>query len=445
MSSRQFVLLAQLVAFLFVSPLATAGSALSNAFTYQGELRQSGTSATGTFDFEFQLFDNNNVPLGPVQLRDDVPVDEGLFAVELDFGPVFVGAESLLEIRVRAGASIGSYETLSPKQRVAPAPNALYAKSATSAVTANGVAWANVSGVPAELADGDQVGTGTVTSVATGTGLTGGPITATGTVSIANLGVGTGQIADLAVTNPKLADGAVNDLKLANGAVTGPKIAVAAVITGHIADGAVQTAKISDGAVTTAKIVDAAVNTAKLADSAVTTAKIVDNAVNAAKIANDFRWYTFLPPMMSGSSTCTANAVNGQPIRICVDIVADDVEMAAPMPRDRVISTQMVVIVVWSAASPAGGNACLTAGMLGAALGEAPVGVTAVATVQCIAAAGDGKLQRSNFTVNAPANNQFDTAEMLNIRVIRAGANVGDTYAGNVRIHAVHLAYVDDR
>ncbi|MBX2964483.1 MAG: tail fiber domain-containing protein [Cyclobacteriaceae bacterium] len=44
----------------------------------------------------------------------------------------------------------------------------------------NGTAWAPQI---------DNVGTGTVTSVATGTGLTGGPITATGTISLTNTGV----------------------------------------------------------------------------------------------------------------------------------------------------------------------------------------------------------------------------------------------------------------
>ena len=50
----------------------------------------------------------------------------------------------------------------------------------------------------------DDIGTGTVTSVATGTGLTGGPITAAGTVSIANGGVGTTQLVNASVNVAKL-------------------------------------------------------------------------------------------------------------------------------------------------------------------------------------------------------------------------------------------------
>jgi len=50
----------------------------------------------------------------------------------------------------------------------------------------------------------DDVGIGTVTSVATGTGLTGGPITGAGTVSIANAGVGNAQLANGSVNVAKL-------------------------------------------------------------------------------------------------------------------------------------------------------------------------------------------------------------------------------------------------
>ena len=45
-----------LAAFLAFSALAWAQS---SAFTYQGELEQSGSPATGEFDFEFALFDDS--------------------------------------------------------------------------------------------------------------------------------------------------------------------------------------------------------------------------------------------------------------------------------------------------------------------------------------------------------------------------------------------------
>ncbi|MBX2958273.1 MAG: tail fiber domain-containing protein [Cyclobacteriaceae bacterium] len=58
----------------------------------------------------------------------------------------------------------------------------------------NGVAWAP---------QADNVGTGTVTSVATGTGLTGGTITTTGTISLANTGV-TAALYGNATTVPQI-------------------------------------------------------------------------------------------------------------------------------------------------------------------------------------------------------------------------------------------------
>lgn len=153
--------------------LAAPALALEAVFTYQGRLHAGPGPATGPFEFEFELFDDpatgaslaGPVTAGPLQ------VEGGLFVAEIDFGfNPFAGLESWLEVRVRPGGSSDPFEVLEPRQRMAPAPNALHAE---------GVALGAVG--PQALAPG-------------------------------------------AVTSAALADGSVGTAKLADGAVTGTKV-----------------------------------------------------------------------------------------------------------------------------------------------------------------------------------------------------------------------------
>jgi hypothetical protein len=103
----------------FAGPLGTA-------FTFQGRLDEGGVPASGVYDFQFRLYDADaGSPVGSPVTIDDWPVDEGYFTVWPDFGDVFNGEERWLEIAVRPGASGGGYTTLSPRQKVTPAPYAL--------------------------------------------------------------------------------------------------------------------------------------------------------------------------------------------------------------------------------------------------------------------------------------------------------------------------------
>jgi len=113
--------------------LALAGplsAQVTTAFTYQGELEQAGAPATGSYDFEFLLYDQaagGTAFAGPVN-ADDVFVDGGLFATEVDFGMNVFGLTDLwLEIRVRESASTGGFAILAPRQKLRPAPLAQHA------------------------------------------------------------------------------------------------------------------------------------------------------------------------------------------------------------------------------------------------------------------------------------------------------------------------------
>lgn len=119
-------ILAALCFFSVAAPAFAQGS----AFTYQGVLSVSNQPANGVFDFQFFLL---NSPSGGSQIGtaasvNDLPVSNGVFTVQLDFGPTaFDGSGRWLEIGVRPGDSTSFFFTLSPRQPITPAPMALFA------------------------------------------------------------------------------------------------------------------------------------------------------------------------------------------------------------------------------------------------------------------------------------------------------------------------------
>jgi len=103
--------------------LGPATSLAQQSITYQGQLRSSGAPFTGLVDLEFRLFDHisGGNQIGTLKTCPDCPVEDGLFQVELDFGPgAFDGSPRWLEIRVDGTA-------LAPRQKVTTAPVAAFA------------------------------------------------------------------------------------------------------------------------------------------------------------------------------------------------------------------------------------------------------------------------------------------------------------------------------
>lgn len=143
---------------------ALAQQTQTTAFTYQGQLNASGAFPTGNYLFTFTLFDaasNGNMVGMPVS--ENVLVLNGLFTVDLDFGPVFNTTQYWLEISVNG-------QTLQNRQRVNSVPVADYALSGNPGPT--GAAGATGATGP----------TGADSTVAGPTGATGplGPTGATG-------------------------------------------------------------------------------------------------------------------------------------------------------------------------------------------------------------------------------------------------------------------------
>ena len=108
---------------LAVALLATVGPAaaqepVGTAFTYQGELEENGGLANGAFNMDFSLWDalaaGNQI--GPEVMFNGLPVTDGRFTVELDFGVLaFSTADHWLEVTVNG-------TELSPRTRLAGSP-----------------------------------------------------------------------------------------------------------------------------------------------------------------------------------------------------------------------------------------------------------------------------------------------------------------------------------
>jgi len=122
---------------------ASAQAALGTSIPYQGQLTDGSAPANGTYDFQFKLFDDAGAgnPIGSEVVKEDVAVANGLFAVELDFGPgAFNGEARFLEIGVRPGVSTDAFTPLSPRRPLLAVPYALYSLASAGGNSAYGAA-----------------------------------------------------------------------------------------------------------------------------------------------------------------------------------------------------------------------------------------------------------------------------------------------------------------
>ena len=80
-----------------------SADAQGTAFTYQGQLQNNGSPASGTYNLTFTLFTTNirAVAIAVPVTNNAVFVTNGLFTVQIDFGPgVFTGGTNWLQIGV---------------------------------------------------------------------------------------------------------------------------------------------------------------------------------------------------------------------------------------------------------------------------------------------------------------------------------------------------------
>jgi hypothetical protein len=131
------------LAALAVTTAVAPAQPLTTAFTYQGQLANAGSPATGAYDFKFTLYDaaSGGAQVGPQLCSDNVSVNGGLVTVQLDFGSQFAGQQRFIETWVRPHnglgcGSNGGFSILAPRQPLTSAPNSDFALTAASAATA---------------------------------------------------------------------------------------------------------------------------------------------------------------------------------------------------------------------------------------------------------------------------------------------------------------------
>src|ERR1700733_8370455 len=112
----------------------TSAHAQGTAFTYQGQLQNNGSPASGNYALTFALFNTNAsgvASAGPVT-NNAVNVTNGLFTTMIDFGTgVFTGTNYWLQFGV-ATNGVSSFTPLRPRQQLTPTPYAIFANTASN-------------------------------------------------------------------------------------------------------------------------------------------------------------------------------------------------------------------------------------------------------------------------------------------------------------------------
>ncbi|MCD9187195.1 MAG: tail fiber domain-containing protein [Pyrinomonadaceae bacterium] len=111
--------------------------AQSTAFSYQGKLNDGASAANGTYQMEFELYDDAGAgsQVGSTVTNNNVMVTNGIFNVEIDFGAnAFTGGARYLSVKVKKAAE-PTFTTLSPRQPILSTPYAIRSLNATNVET----------------------------------------------------------------------------------------------------------------------------------------------------------------------------------------------------------------------------------------------------------------------------------------------------------------------
>ncbi|MCB9880784.1 MAG: hypothetical protein H6832_16585 [Planctomycetes bacterium] len=111
--------------FLAFAGLAVAQTPVVTPIRYQGRLTQAGLPRNGTMNFALAVFDSaSGLMRGREVFLNDVPVVDGLFTLEADFGESpWAEGNAPRELRIRVALpNSTNYVTLSPRQKIVPTP-----------------------------------------------------------------------------------------------------------------------------------------------------------------------------------------------------------------------------------------------------------------------------------------------------------------------------------
>jgi hypothetical protein len=101
---------------------------VSTAFAYPGVLLVNNSPVSGVYDLEFRLFDaaTAGAQVGSAQVRENVPIRDGHYLVNLNFGSSpFSGSARWLQVGWRGETSTGTFTTQPPRQLLTGTPYAL--------------------------------------------------------------------------------------------------------------------------------------------------------------------------------------------------------------------------------------------------------------------------------------------------------------------------------
>lgn len=123
-------------------PIAALAAPPGTGFSYQGILKDGGANANGVYDMRISLRSSPTSTIaatlvGPVNYLDNVPVTNGQFTVQLDYGNQFNNSARYLQIEVRkdagAAANTGTYDP-----ELLPRPQIVAVPVATNSINLNG-------------------------------------------------------------------------------------------------------------------------------------------------------------------------------------------------------------------------------------------------------------------------------------------------------------------